>query len=94
MQSISNDHDHDHDILETGIGIRVGVGVESINLSLQNNDMIGRISLLASHPFSDIAAHASQLECLLDRFDSWFSFYLIITNYHFIDTDHNFKLFF
>ena len=70
MQSIS--HDHDHDILETGIGIRVGVGVgvESINLSLQNNDMIGRISLLASHPFSDIAAHASQLECLLDRFDS------------------------
>ena len=41
--------------------------------------MIGRISLLASHPFSDIAAHASQLECLLDRFDSWFSFYLIIT---------------
>ena len=70
MQSISNDHDHDHDILETGIGIRVGVGVESINLSLQNNDMIGRISLLASHPFSDIAAHASQLECLLDRFDS------------------------
>ena len=62
MQSIgSNDI-----ILETGIAIEI----ESIKLSLQNHDMIGRISLLTSHPFSDIAAHASQLECLLDEFDS------------------------
>ena len=36
---------------------------------LQNNDMIDRISLLASHPFSDIASYASQLECLLDELD-------------------------
>lgn len=37
---------------------------------LANSDMRERISLLANHPFADIAQHASRLEDIMDRFDS------------------------
>jgi hypothetical protein len=35
---------------------------------LHNDDLLDRVSLLASHPYSDIAGQASHLECLLEQF--------------------------
>lgn len=42
--------------------------MDNLRILLQNDDLLDRVSLLASHPFSDIAGHASQLESLLEQF--------------------------
>lgn len=42
--------------------------LDSLGAMLRNDDLLDRVSLLASHPYSDIAGQAGHLECLLEQF--------------------------
>ena len=42
--------------------------LDNLRTMLHNDDLLDRVSLLASHPYSDIAGQAAQLECLLEQF--------------------------
>jgi hypothetical protein len=46
------------------------MGPQVASFLFPSSDMRDRVSLLANHPFADIAKHASRLEDMMDRFEA------------------------